>query len=31
MVPEDHGIYRDDDGYHRYQVSHGNHRSCHCD
>jgi hypothetical protein len=31
MAPEDPGIYSDDDGYHRHHVSHGNHRSCHCD
>src|SRR5215469_7337324 len=31
MVPEDQGIYSDDDGYHRHHVRHGNHRSCHCD
>jgi hypothetical protein len=27
MVPEDQGIYSDDNRYHR----HGDHRSCHCD
>lgn len=31
MVPEDQDIYSDDDGYHRHQVRHGNHRSRHCD
>ncbi len=31
MVPEDQGIYSDDEGYHRHHVRHGNHPSCHCD
>ena len=30
MVPENQGVYSDDDGYHRHQVKHGNHRFCHC-
>ncbi len=29
MVPENQGIYSDDDGYHHYHVKHGNHRFCH--
>jgi hypothetical protein len=31
MVPENQGIYRNDDGYHRHHVSHSHNRSCHLD